>query len=67
MRYYLSPFFLFCFLVPSLFAGPLPDVPHIVVTGEYEIRAIPDIVTLALSIGETGFEVAKARDSIENR
>jgi uncharacterized protein YggE len=28
---------------------------------------VPDIVTLSLTIAETGFEVAKARDSIETR
>ncbi len=67
MKYYLIPFFLFYFLTSSSFAGPLPDVPHIAVTGEYEIRATPDIITLSLSIAETGFEVAKARNSIENR
>lgn len=67
MKYCLSPFFLFYFFVLPSFAGSLPDVPHIVVTGEHEIRAVPDIVTLSLSIAETGFEVAKARDSIEAR
>lgn len=48
-------------------AGSLPDVPHILVTGEYEIRATPDILTLSLSIAETGFEVAEAREKIELR
>ena len=52
-------------LVPTAFAGALPDVPHIVVTGEHEIRVVPDIVTISLNLAETGFEVAKARDSIE--
>jgi hypothetical protein len=67
MKYYFIPLLLFvCFAHPS-FAGPLPDVPHIVVTGEYELRATPDILTLSLSIAETGFEVAAARDSIETR
>ncbi len=54
-------------LVPASFAGSLPDVPHIMVTGEHEIRVVPDIVTISLSLAETGFEVAKARDSIELR
>ena len=67
MKYFLIPFFLFHFFALPSFAGSLPDVPHIVVTGECEIRAVPDIVTLSLSIAETGFEVAKARDSIETR
>ncbi len=67
MKKYLLPFFLFHLFVFSSFAGPLPDAPHIIVTGEYEIRAVPDIVTLSLSIAETGFEVAQARDSIEMR
>lgn len=67
MKYYLIPFVLFVFCIQPAFAGPLPDVPHIVVTGESEIRATPDILTLSLSIAETGFEVAAARDNIEAR
>ncbi len=67
MRYYLVPFFLVYFFALSAFADSLPDVPHIVVSGEYEIRAVPDIVTLSLSIAETGFEVAQAQGSIETR
>ena len=67
MKYFLVPIFLFYFFVLPSIAGSLPDVPHIVVTGEYEIRAVPDIVTLSLSIAETGFEVAKARNNIETR
>ncbi len=63
----LIPLFLFIFSIHSSFAGPLPDVPHIVVTGECEIRATPDILTLSLSVAETGFQVAEARDSVEKR
>ncbi len=67
MRYKLfSLFLLFC-SIQQAFAGPVPDVPHIVVTGEYELRTTPDILNLSLSIAETGFEVATARDSVEVR
>jgi uncharacterized protein YggE len=67
MRYYLIPLFLFVLFIQPSFAESLPSVPHIVVTGEHEIRVTPDILTLSLSISETGSEVAKARDSIEMR
>ncbi len=67
MKHFLILLLLLSGLVPASFAGSLPDVPHIVVTGEYEIRAVPDIVTISLSISETGFEVAKARNSVEAR
>ena len=67
MRYYLTPLLLFIFFLHPSFANSLPSVPHILVIGEYEIRATPDILTLSLSISETGTEVAKARDSIEAR
>lgn len=67
MKHYLTPFLLFVFFIHPSFAGSLPDAPHIVVTGEYEIRATPDILTISLSISETGLEVAEAKDSIEMR
>jgi uncharacterized protein len=67
VKQYLIPLFLFVFSIHSSFAGALPDVPHIVVTGECEIRATPDILTLSLGIAETGLQVAEARDSVEKR
>ena len=67
MRYYLTPLLLFIFFLQPSFANSLPSVPHIVVIGEYEIQATPDILTLSLGISETGTEVAIARDSIEAR
>jgi uncharacterized protein YggE len=67
MRYYLIPLFLFFLFIQPSFAESLPGVPHIIVTGEHEIRVTPDILTLSLSISETGLEVAKARDSVEMR
>ncbi len=67
MRFYLIPIVLFFSVIQPSFAASLPDVPHIVVTGEHEIRATPDTLTLSLSIAETGFEVAEARNSVETR
>lgn len=58
---------LFIFFAHASFAGSVPEVPHIVVTGEAELRATPDILTLSLSMTETGLEVAAARNSIEAR
>ncbi len=66
MKPYLT-FFLFVLFAHQSFAGSVPDVPHIVVTGEAELRATPDTLTLSLSIAETGFEVPAARDSVESR
>lgn len=66
MKYFLT-IILFVFLAHTAFAGTLPDAPHIVVSGEHELRVAPDILTLSLSISETGFEVAKARESVEQR
>ncbi|MGW8193017.1 MAG: SIMPL domain-containing protein [Desulforhopalus sp.] len=65
-KYFLSVLFSCILCQPSL-AGSLPDEPHIVVTGEHEIHAVPDILTVSLGIAETGFEVAKARESVEER
>lgn len=67
VKYYLIPMLLFAFFIHPSFAGPVPDVPHIIVTGEHEIRTTPDILDLSLSITETGFEVAEARSTIEER
>jgi uncharacterized protein len=67
MKTYLIPIFLLVLFVPPSFADALPEVPHIVVVGEYEIRTVPDILTLSLSIAETGFQVSEARDSVESR
>ena len=67
MKHTLLSLYVLLFSLPLAVAGPLPDAPHIVVTGECEIQTTPDILTLSLSIAETGFEVAKARDSIEVR
>ncbi len=67
MKYYFIALFVLVFSVHPSFAESVPDVPHIVVTGEYEVRATPDILTMSLSIAETGFEVAAARDNVESR
>jgi hypothetical protein len=66
LKLYLTVFLVLLFAHQS-FAGAVPDVPHIVVTGEAELQATPDILTLSLSIADTGFEVAAARDSVESR
>lgn len=66
LKVYLT-LFLFSLFAHQSLAGSLPDVPHIVVTGEAELRSAPDILTLSLSITETGLEVAAARNTIEAR
>jgi len=65
-NFLLSAIFVLLFSHLSL-AGSLPDVPHIVVTGEYEIHAVPDILTISLGIADTGYEVAQAREDVEGR
>ena len=67
MKHYLTPLFLFVFFLQPSFANSLSPAPHIIVSGEHEIRATPDTLTLSLNISEIGTEVAKARDSIEAR
>ena len=67
MKIYFITLLLFVAWIPQTLADALPEVPHIVVAGEYEIQTVPDILTLSLSIAETGFEVAAARDSVESR
>jgi len=67
MKAYTLPILLLLFSIQTTFAGSLPEAPHIVVTGEHEVRATPDTLTLSLSIAEIGPEVAAARDSVEKR
>ncbi len=67
MKAYFLPTLLLFFAIQTAFAGALPEAPHIIVTGEYEVRATPDTLTLSLSIAEIGLEVAAARDSVEKR
>ena len=54
------------FVGPAL-AGTVPDEPHVVVTGSYEVTAVPDILHISLDISEVGREVAEARASVEER
>ena len=53
--------------VGTALAGTVPDEPHVVVTGSYEVTAVPDILHISLDISEVGREVAEARASVEER
>jgi len=55
------------FLAGNTYAGELPDEPHIIVNGSYQISAVPDILRMSLNITEIGREVAEARSSVEER
>lgn len=67
MKYFILPLVVVVSYVQLSFGGPLPDLPHIVVTGEHEIQIAPDTLTLSLSIAETGLEVAESRNTVEER
>jgi uncharacterized protein len=55
------------FLSGNIYAGELPDEPHIVVNGSYQISTVPDILRMSLNITEISREVAEARSSVENK
>lgn len=65
-NYFLSVILFLTFAHP-VFASSLPDAPHIVVSGEHEIRVAPDTMTMTLGITQTGLEVSKARESVEEK
>ena len=59
-------------LLVTLLSGPLwadavPDQPHVVVSGQAEVSAVPDILKISLNLTEVGPEVAGARDLVEKR
>lgn len=61
-----------CLCLVTLFSGPvfaeaLPDQPHVVVSGQSEVVAVPDILKISLSLTEVGQEVSVARDTVEAR
>ena len=51
----------------SIFAESLPTEPHIVVTGNYKMKVVPDTLHMSLSIIETGKEVAPVSQRVESR
>ena len=51
----------------TIYAGELPDEPHITVTGSYQVSTVPDILRMSLKITEISREVAEARSSVEER
>lgn len=57
----------FFLLAGSVWAGNLPDEPHIAVSGTYKVSAVPDIVRMSLNITEASRDVAEARATVENR
>lgn len=59
-------------LLVVFFTGPtwaegLPDQPHVVVSGQSEVKAVPDILKISLNLTEVGQEVAVARAVVEKR
>jgi uncharacterized protein YggE len=51
----------------SISAESLPTEPHIVVTGNYKTKVVPDTLHMSLSIIETGKEVAPVSQRVESR
>ena len=61
-----------CLFLVALVSGPVwaeavPDQPHVVVSGQSEVSAVPDILQISLNLTEVGQEVAVARDLVEQR
>lgn len=48
-------------------AGPLPDEPHVVVSGSHTVEAAPDILRLTLSLIHVDRDVAVARENVDSR
>ena len=44
---------------------PLPDVPHIVVEGRGEVKAVPDIITIEFEINRTAKTLAEAKTQVD--
>lgn len=44
---------------------PLPSAPHIVVTGQGKIEAVPDIINLSMDINNTADHYAAAKDTVD--
>lgn len=51
----------------SLSAESLPNEPHIMVTGNYQMKVVPDTLHMSLSIIETGKNVAPVSQVVESR
>ena len=54
-------------LTGPVWAGAVPDQPHVVVSGQSEVSVVPDILQISLNLTEVGQEVAVARDQVEKR
>jgi uncharacterized protein YggE len=54
-------------LTGAVWAGAVPDQPHVVVSGQSEVSVVPDILQISLNMTEVGQEVAVARDQVEKR
>lgn len=54
-------------LVGQAIASPLPNAPHIVVSGSYKLSTIPDTLSMSLQIIEVGSEAKVARNEVEKR
>jgi uncharacterized protein YggE len=54
-------------LTGAVWAGAVPDQPHVVVSGQSEVSVVPDILHISLNLTEVGQEVAVARDQVEKR
>lgn len=67
MKFHILPAIFLFFFVHTGLASSVPDAPHIVVTGEAEIQAVPDILTISLSLTKVGMEVEEAKNDVERR
>ena len=67
MKYHIMLAIILILFVHNGFASSVPDAPHIMVTGEAEIQAVPDIMTISLSLTKVGMEVEDAKNDVERR
>ena len=67
MKYHILPAIFLLLFVHTGFASSVPNAPHIVVTGDAEIQAVPDILTISLSLTKVGMEVEEAKNNVERR
>jgi len=58
---------LLALVMSPIWAGALPDEPHIAVSGSYQVKAVPDRLRMSLSLSEVGRDVAFAQAEVDRR
>lgn len=53
------------FMAGSVFANTVPDQPHLKVSGQSKVTAVPDRLQISLNLTEVGQDVGAARQTVE--